>query len=647
MFRIDRRRYYVYIAAALLGVASLFGAAACGGGDEGASAEDVKSIVESALEAQKASAQPVSASEIQQLVTAAISDIPAVEVPKQVSAQELQQLVESAVAATVASAEKPLSSTEISALVQAAVTAATASAATPEDIQAAVAKAATDAAVAAALAVPTAVTMAAPAVGAAGQKYGGTVKLGVVDFGTMDPALMGFSQGSSMYSELAYDTGTVLWYDGALTPWAIESWSANSDASQYTFKVRQGIQFHHGKEMKAEDIKFTFDRILDETSSSALQGQISYIDKITAVDDYTVVFDLAGPNVFLPAQLTIYHGRIVPSDVTDEQITTGEWGSGPFTLTEHNPVERTVMDAFPNYWRAGVPYVDRFIIFYMPEQTTQIEALKSGAIDVVLDPSFSSLETLEANPNVLIKEAPTSGHVNFAFHTNVEPFNNKDVRKAFQYAVDRTFVREAALFGRGANANDHPVGLNDQYHWDEQPILKQDIPRAMEFLTAAGYPDGIDVVLTVADFSQMLELALAFKESVAAAGIRIEINLADSATYWEEAWNNPCCPFAGGLLGQRPANEVLNLMFRSTGGWNETYYFNDRLEELLDLADAEPDFATRKEYYREIQEMLIEDVPSMYTVFLPDITAHRIRMQGMRVNPNLSSNMFQEWWIDE
>ena len=619
--------------------------------DTAAITSAVQEAVQQAIQAAPAQQAPVSATEIQQMVRGAISEIPAPEVPAQMSPAELQRMVEQAVAASAASAPSPPSANEISSLVAAAVQAATSETASKQEIEALITKATEEAALAAAeaalLAAPQPVVRAAPVAGAAGQKYGGTVKIGVIDFGTMDPALMGLSEGSSLYSELTYDNGTVLWYDGAVTPWALESWSTNDDLTQYTFDVRQGIRFHHGKEMKAEDIKFTFDRILDEATASPLQGQISYIEKITAVDDYTAVMDLDGPNVFLPAQLTIYHARILPSDIDIGLITSKEFGSGPFTLTEHNPAERTVMDRNPDYWRAGVPYLDQVILFYMPEQTTRVEALKSGAIDVILEPTFSVLADLEANPNVVIEEAPTAGVRVLDFHTDREPFNNKDLRKAFQYAVDRTFVRDAALFGRGTNANDHPVGIGDEYYWDDQPIVMQDIPKAKAFLDAAGYPDGIDVTLTTSDFGQKLEVALAFKESVAAAGIRIDVENADSTTYWEEFWMNPCCPFVASSWGPRPAPEALSVQLRSGGVWNESYYVNTRLDELLDMASAEGDFVKRKEYYREIQEILIEDVPVLYLMYTPKINAHRTRMQGMQVNPNLAHYLIEEWWIDE
>ena len=480
-----------------------------------------------------------------------------------------------------------------------------------------------------------------------GQKYGGTIKLGVMDFGTMDPALMGLSEGSAYYSELTYDNGTVMWFDGDITPWALEAWASNDTLTQYTFKVREGNRFHHGKEMKAEDIKFTFDRVLNPETASPLQGQLEFIDSITAVDDYTVTFDLKGANAFLPALMTIYHAKILPSDIDISEITSKEFGSGAFTLGEHNPAERTVLEADTNYWRQGYPFVDQVIMYYMPESTSRVEAIKSGAIDALFAPSFGAVDQLADNPNVVIKEAASAGVRVVDFHTNTAPYDNKDLRKAFQYAIDRDFVREAGLFGRGSNANDHPVGINDEYYWDEQPIIKQDIAKAKEYLVKAGYPDGFDAVLHTSEFNQHLEIALALKESVAAAGINITITKHDAPTYWEEIWMNPCCPLVSSNWGARPANEALAVQLKGGGVWNESYYSNARVDELLELSSGEPDLAKRKEYFREIQEILIEDVPVLYLMHPPVILAHRSRLSDVKAHPGLSETFIENWWISQ
>ena len=236
--------------------------------------------------------------------------------------------------------------------------------------------------------------------------------------------------------------------------------------------------------------------------------------------------------------------------------------------------------------------------------------------------------------DIRVAETPSSGvtvidmHVGYShlqdnddfekFHgVDDSIFADKNLRKALQYAVDRKFIVEAAQFGRGAPANDHPVGINDQYYWDEQPVIEQDIEKAKEYLAAAGYADGIDLELNTSDIGVMQEVALAFKESVADAGINVEIVTHDSAPYWESKWMDPCCPFVTSNWSPRPANAAIDVQLRGGTVWNESFYNNPRLDELLDLAASSSDLEQRKEYYKEMQEILIEDVPVLYLTHTP------------------------------
>ena len=532
--------------------------------------------------------------------------------------------------------------------VQQALPPPTGEAATKAEIETLVTKAAQDAAAAAAeaalLAAPQPVAVTAPVAGPAGQRYGGTVKIGTTDFGHMDPALMGVSSGSSLYSNVAYDNATVPWFDGSIRAELLESWTINDDVSQYTFKVREGVKFHHGKLLTAEDVAFTYNRILDEATASPLRGQLAFITRVFAADNFTVVFELDGANAFLPQVISDYHARILPSDINIAEIQSKEFGSGPYILGEHNPAERTVLTRNSDYWRAGVPFMDEIVMFYMPEQTTRIEALKSGAIDWIDQPPFSALEALEANSNVLLPGTPSASVRVLVMNTEEGVFTNKNLRKALQVAFDRSFVREATLFGLGSNANDHPVGPSDAYYWKEQPIVDQDIALAKQYLADAGYPDGIDLTLHTADINQMLDMSLAFKESVAAAGIRIEVNNADPTTFWDEVWMKK--PLTTSYWGGRPANEGLSVQLRSGGDWTESFYNNPRFDELLDLASAEGDFLTRKAYFQEAQEILIEDVPTIYAMYIPNIQAHRSRLQGVLAHPR-NWVFMEDWWLEE
>ena len=493
--------------------------------------------------------------------------------------------------------------------------------------------------------------------------YGGTIRLGMIDQGTLDTMLAGLSQGSAPYGELAYDNITMYWFDGEITPWAVESWSSTEDLTQYTFKVRDGITFHSGDPLTSADIKFTLDRIRAEDSASPLRGQISYIDTIDTPDDSTVVLNLGDPNAFLLGDMTDYHARIVPNGITNDEIIDEEHGSGPYTLGDHNPTERSVFERYADYWREGKPYSDQVIFFYMPEAVTRVEALKTGAIDAIFTPPIASLGSFAGNPDIRVAETPSAGvtvidmHVGYAHlqgntdewekFQGVEDsiFADKNLRKALQYAVDRKFIVEAAQYGRGAPANDHPVGINDQYYWDEQPVIEQDIEKAKEFLTAAGYPDGIDLALNTSDIGVMQEVALAFKESVAGAGINVEIVTHDPAPFWEGQWMDPCCPFVTSNWNSRPANAAIDVQLRGGTVWNESFYNNPRLDELLDLAASSSDLEERKEYFKEMQEILIEDVPVLYLTYNSVIIAYRANIGGVRAHAGNAHFLIEEWWV--
>ena len=661
----SRVRQFALIAA-LMSIVALV-AVGCSSAPEPAPGLDeaqLRSIVADAVAQSAPAPQPqVTAGEIQSMVESSMQSAMMDAGGSDVSAEEIQAMVQAAVEGAASEGATP---EQIQAMVENAVNAATAAAVTSEDIQAAVEKA-TEGQITAAQVqqiVDRAVATPVPAMAMGDEPtFGGIIRMGWIDQGTLDPMLAGLSQGQAPYGELTYDNATMYWYDGEVTPWAVESWSSTDDLSQYTLKVRDGITFHSGDALTSADIKFTLDRIRAEDSASPLKGQISYIDTIDTPDDSTVVLNLGAPNAFLLGDLTDYHARIVRNGVANDALTDAAHGSGPYTLEEHNPTERTVFHKYPDYWREGRPYADQIIFFYMPEQVTRTEALKTGAIDVVPAPIISTLGSFAGNPEIRIAETPSAGVIVIDMHTAYSHlqgdednwakfqglsdsiFADKNLRKAMQYAVDRNFIVDAVQFGRGSPANDHPVGVNDQYYWDAQPIVTQDIGKAKEYLAAAGYPDGVDVVLNTATIGQMQETALAFKESVAAAGINVEVTSHDASTYWEAQWMSPCCPFVTSQWGARPANAAIDVQLRSSTVWNESFYNNPRLDELLDLAASSPDLDERKAYFQEMQEILIEDVPVLYLMYTPVIIAHRDNVGGVQAHAALAHWLMEEWYV--
>ncbi len=491
-------------------------------------------------------------------------------------------------------------------------------------------------------------------VGEGGQRYGGTLKFGTVDFGAMDPAIMGLSTGSAMYSNHTYDNLTEPWYDGAIVNRLAENWSANEDLSVYTIDVRDGVTFHDGSPLTSADVKFSFDRILDEATASPLLGEIDYISEITAPDDDTVVFTLKGSNVNLPRDLSDYHARIVPNGITQEtlQNSSTDFGTGPYTLGDHNPAERTVMHKYEDYWVEGKPFYDQIIFYYMPEEATRIEAMKSGAVDVIGTFSLAQVEGLNSNSSITVTGADSATIRNLVMDTREDSiFADKNARKAIQYAIDRDFVRKAVTYGFGANANDHPIGTADPMYWDGQPIINQDIELSRSYLTAAGYDESnpLSFELDASDFNQMLEMALAVEQSIEATDLPIEVEVAkhEESTFWEAIWMQPGgTPMVTSAWNGRPAAQAVSVALKGGGSWNESYFNSPRMDELLELSSTEIDFDVRKGYWKEIQEILIEEVPSAYLLYVPVLIAHQNHVQGVQAHPN-NWVFMEDWWTTE
>ena len=501
--------------------------------------------------------------------------------------------------------------------------------------------------------------------GMSGPKHGGTLSVATPGFLSFDPDLMGVGAGGDMfYFHRVFDGLFEVGPSGELVNKGIEFWEANADLSVYTMKVRPGMKFHDGEDVEAEDIKYSIDRMIDPESSAPVRSTLSYLELIEAPDAHTLIFNLNGSNPEFPRDLSDYHLRILPSHVDYSKITDGSiGGSGPFVKLSHNSAEKTAYVRNSNYWEGDKPYLDQLVIYYMPELTTRMEALRAGALDYGGVEDLSQLQWFQDNDRFGVISIPTGALRNFTMD-NREPgmylrpgstdendlieggsvFHDKNLRKAVQYGYDRQFLADAGLYGAGVIANDHPVVSFDQYYWEDQVQVDRDIERAKGYLAAAGYADGIDLTLDVMENCELLATALALKENLAEIGINVEVVNHPRDTYWTEVWLKT--PFNGACWGGRPASQALSLPLRSTGDWNESHWNSPTFDMLLDSALTELDFQKRKDYYAQIQELLIEEVPTTYIYFVPATVAHWDYVYGSGPQPYFHL-FYQDWWIDK
>ena len=477
-------------------------------------------------------------------------------------------------------------------------------------------------------------------------KYGGSLKIAMQAEGFgLDPAFF-FSTIDIMMSLSFYDNLLMVQPDLARKPMLATSWEANEDLTSYTFHLREGVKFHHGKEFKAEDVIFTYSRILDPELGSPGRPLIEGIVNMVALDDYTVRFDLDAPNAFFPDATASHIMRILPADVDVARLALEEFGTGPFMIEEHLPGERTVVVRNPDYWEEGRPYLDEIVYQLIPEAVTRDEALKNGDVDLVFQLNPQGAPGIEAHPETTVLKSSLAGGINYALVMNnsIPPFDNLLVRKAMQAATDRETITQVASQGLGISAYDHPIPAIDPLFASQHAPPAYDPDLARSLLEQAGYTDGIDVNLYTSDIGAgYIELAVAFKESAAPADIRVSVERVPADGYFYEYWSIK--PLTVGTWPIEPNPDAL-LSLQLTGGspWNGAHYNNPAFEELLTNARGQTG-DTQKETYAEIQRLLIDEVPRLVISNVPRLLGASTEV---RMDPHpLGWLLVTDIWLDD
>ena len=474
-----------------------------------------------------------------------------------------------------------------------------------------------------------------------GGSAGGTLRVGMLsDHTTFDvPIIVGMPDLAAIPH--MYDGLVMRNPDLTLQPMLAESWSANADGTQWTFNLREGVKFRHGKEFKAEDVIFTFNRLFEV--KSPLASVMVKPKDIIAVDDYTVRFEFSEPNAVLLEALVKYHAPITPSDVDPARFHAEEFGTGPYEMTENVLGERTVFTKNEDYWWEGHPLVDEVIFVYLTSTEARAEALKAGTVDVIFDLDMESVPGLESHPDTLVSVAPSGGYLNLAMDVRVAPFDNVLVRKALQAVTDRQAILQAAQFGRGAIAYDHPITAGDPVFNASCKPPAYDVELAKDLLKQAGYEDGLDLTLFTSSSGggAMIPLATVMKEKAAPAGINIEIINTPETAYWSDVWLQE--PFTTVWWGGRPPYEAFSVVYASGATWNESYWDSPEADSLLKDAQSQGNLDDQKETFGKLQCLVVDQVPRIIPVFRPVLLGMRKDVRDLEPMWDATLSLHRAW----
>ncbi|MDZ7709013.1 MAG: ABC transporter substrate-binding protein [Roseovarius sp.] len=436
--------------------------------------------------------------------------------------------------------------------------------------------------------------------------------------------------------------------DGTLIPELAESWEASADASVWRFKLRKGVTFHSGKALTVGDVVNSINFHRGEDSTSAAGPIVAPIKGITTEGDDTVVFTLDGGNADFPFILGDYHLVICPAEGDSIDWKSGD-GCGSYVLKDFNAGVSCSLERNPNHWRDDVAWFDSAEIIAIVDQNARTTALVSGDVDMADRLDLKTVDLLARNPDIQINSVAGTQHYTFAMDTREAPYSDVNVRLALKHAVNREELVKKILFGYGSVGNDHPIGQGQRFYNAELEQKSFDPDKARYYLKKAGL-DSLEVKLSAADaaFVGAVDAAVLYQSSAAQAGITLTPSREPNDGYWSDVWMKR--DFAAVYWsGRSVEDQMFSTAYKCGAAWNDSFWCNDRFEELLVKARSELDEAKRREMYYEMQALVSNDGGVIIPMFANYVFGNSTKVAHSDVmgsNWDVDGMRFIErWWM--
>lgn len=480
-------------------------------------------------------------------------------------------------------------------------------------------------------------------------KSGGRLVVGLnawTSSDTLDPGNF-YDSNNALVGFAVYDLLVNRGPDLKPIPWLAESWEPNADGSEWVFKLRSGVTFHSGKTFGADDVIYTYSRLIGQDSTSPTKAFMSQIVEMTKDDDLTVRFKLSAPNADLPITLSDTRVHIIENGATE--FLGKASGTGPFRVKVFEPATSYIVERNPNYWGANGPYVDEIEYIGIADSSARINALLSGDVDIIMDVDPTAVPVLQADAGMVVLNAKSGAHVNVAMLLDMDPTANNDVRLAMKYALDRQAIIDNVYKGFGTIGNDHPISPIDPFYNKELPQREYDPDKARFHIKKAGL-EGATLPFYTSDAPRngCIAATQVYQQSAAAAGINLDLIQVPSDSYWEKVWIKQ--PMLISSWDGRPVPDlILSIAYKSGGDYNETHWNNEAFDKLLVEGRATVDFDKRYEIYGECQRMLQDDGGVAVMAFLDVIDGHGSHVKGISAHPSGNLGFFQfatSVWID-
>lgn len=454
-------------------------------------------------------------------------------------------------------------------------------------------------------------------------------------------------------------------YDGLLTrdskmqvvPELVSSYKQTSPTT-FEFKLRQGVKFHSGDEMTAEDVKFTFDRLTQKDmldgKTSPRAGLLGPMKEISVIDKYSVRMTLSSPWAILPSMLPFQEvvSKAFVQKVGDAAMATQANGTGPFKLVEWRRGDSVTMERFAGYYGGspdippvGPAKADRVIFKIIPENSSRVAALLAGDVDIATELPAHMMKQIQASDKAVVMKVRGTRSFFVSLNNTKPPFDNPLVRQAANHALDKKLLIEKILLGTATPING--VLSPDAFAFDASLKTYDYNPeQAKKLLTQAGFPNGIDVTLDVE--GSFAEMAQAIGSLLTKAGIRTKVVVgegtvlrakwltkgqAKTGDMWMTSWGN----------GSLDPEDIFAPTLKTNDRGNSAGYSSSVVDGLLTSASVETDPAKRAEMFVKAQKQVNADAPWIFLWVPEDVYGVSKRLKGWQPSADSRVNLHRAY----
>lgn len=439
-----------------------------------------------------------------------------------------------------------------------------------------------------------------------------------------------------------------------LEPSLAEKWDVSEDGLEYVFTLREDIKFHDGTDFNAEAVKFNIDRQIDPNHPFHDTGQYAYadftfgmVDNVEVVNDYEVKIALTEPFAPFLSNMAMHSASMVSPAAVEKfgaDFTKNPVGTGPYKFVSWAPGVEAILEKNEEHFR-GAPSISKIIFKPIADAQTRLAELEAGTIHLIVNVPPDDLVRLDGDERVQIIE-DAGMHVWWtAFNTQKEPFNNVQVRQAVNYAVNKEAIIDGLLQGTGELANS-PIPPNVWGHNADVKNYEYDPEKAKELLAEAGYPDGFEVDYWVPESGSGMQqpqvMAAAIQADLAEIGVKVNIQTFEWGTYLDKVFvpleETDMDMHQMSWIGDNgdPDNFLYILLSGEqwpTKGFNDSYYNNEEVNELLNKARVTSDKAERTAMYEKVQEIVMEEAPWLVLDYEKQIVLASPSLNNFKLHP--------------